>query len=713
MARSFATPAPPEQQQYYCNHSAQNWLQAAMYWASGRDGNGTRVRGPVGAYVVVSPGTVRLDSVLPVWNPYGTSTGLHVPPSVHLTALCPDAAGAGAANITGVPRREPPIRGNNSGGHIRSPGVPGGNHSGSPIPSAAKLDDCPTCSDFAVGASKAATVITVGPSAGNASQPLWSVVLLAGARMFWAANATPPPSTNSSITGLVVVGLDAMDTPEWNTCVGSTAAAQQPPSAVAPGIMRAERGVFVPHAVSGVGSGNARSNDRDNTDFGVGVFNCTVLHTIGNGIETGVFDQWTPENAADASDPACANGTRWCRGRVLGFNGSAAPTETSMMPRNCTTTTPSAVPARITGNALCDTRFGGITIIGHAVVVEDNAVAVSGRAWVSPSQQSGTTMGISAAFVGSSHVMVRHNLLLGGDYGVGSDGSFPLYVSIAMFLALWPEVYARGSPAFRQRYSPAGPPLDKQGDLAFATVQDFVDAQQVLLDLAVQARVASSDPVVYDAGFGVDICVAANTVRGSVVGVSLYRQRLSAVVGNTVEAATPAAANANNQTQGMWGLLLDHSHNCSAAGNRLAGWHVGVMVRGEPGTLSRLGGSFSVVGDAGSGGGDVDCSGDMVGGGRRSGVSRGAQADENGGNQISNCNQCVRFWGAGWDNAVRNNTCVGWESKSVPCDYTGGQRMHNDTTDWTTRNTPLECNADYGYARTGMVPASGEVRDPV
>lgn len=564
--------------------TTQAWYQDALYWAASRHANGTRIPGvPQRATAVaIGPGVVLVNESLPCWQPAGVSTGVHVPSSVSLFGLC---------------RAEPGVGG------------------------AAAEDE---------------SVFMAGPGAGSSSNRLWSLMLLAEARMGWPM-PTPgvpafPAAVNSSVHHIVLSGAFSGDNAGWRACTAAGALAGSPPSVVPPALLRVARGVFVPHAAGGVSVGP----------------HLTVLHTFGNGVETGMFDQWSPQDPADLHNAACSDGRAFCAGLVYGFNGS------------------SARPNTVTANVICDSRFGGVTVIGHNVLVQGNAIAVSEKTWTSPKQQSGTTMGVSAAFVGSSSVRVVDNNITGGDYAVGSDGSFPLYVTVDMFKHFWATIYSRMSAAFRAEYSPNGPPLDSHGNLAFKNVQDFVNAQQVLLDLSVAAHVNSTDPAVFDAGFGHDIVVAGNHLQDSVVGVSLYRQRRFTVAGNTV-----LSTKAN--TLGMWGVLLDHSHNTTASSNFLSGWSTGVMVRGIPGTLSRLGGSFSTVGGW---------------------ASPRLDADRSGGNTIVNCSTCVRFWGAGWDNAVRDNDCTGWSPSGVACDYSGAQRLRPGV-DWTTGNTPAQCNDDY------------------
>jgi hypothetical protein len=226
------------------------------------------------------------------------------------------------------------------------------------------------------------TAIVPLPSAGNASAHLWSLLLVAGPRTGHPP-AWPRPAVDVTVHNLLLSGVSELDVPSWRFCDAAESARGQAPSAVPPALMRVARGIFLPY-----------------TGAGVHVHNCTVLHTFGNAIETGVFEQWIANTAADSADPACYNGTRFCEGKVFGFRGN------------------SSHPNVIHGNTICDARFGGITIIGSDVLVARNRISVSEKTWSSGSQTHGTTMGISAAFVGSSSVRVADNWISGGDYGV-------------------------------------------------------------------------------------------------------------------------------------------------------------------------------------------------------------------------------------------------------------------------------------------------------
>ena len=185
-----------------------------------------------------------------------------------------------------------------------------------------------------------------------------------------------------------------------------------------------------------------------------------INNTVGNAIDLGTYSSWTPARPADRLRRAC-NTTGFCAAKVLGFDA------------------PAARPNRVAGNTIRRARFGGITVIGSNVWVVDNDIEVIEQTWTGPAQSFGITMGVSAGFVGSANVTVAGNRITGADYGVGSDGSFPLYTTVAMFQYYWPVIYARETPAFRARY-PHGLPLDAHGNLAFADTDDYVTAHQVV-----------------------------------------------------------------------------------------------------------------------------------------------------------------------------------------------------------------------------------------
>lgn len=220
-------------------------------------------------------------------------------------------------------------------------------------------------------------------------------------------------------------------------------------------------------------------------------------------------------------------------------------------------------------------------------------------------------------------------------------------------VVFWPMIYKHMSPEFQSKYSSKTPPLDKTGHLSFQTVQDFVEAQQILLNQCVRSRTESSDPSEYDAGFGVNISILGNTITDSSTAVSFYRQRSSAIVQNWLHSTS-----ANKL--GMYGVLLDNSHHSKVQDNYIGGWQDGVVVRGRPMSLSRLGGSLNQVGSPG--------------------------------NHVDRCHVGIQFATAGFDNSVRENVIKGYLAEA--CDFSGGKRF-NCTANLTTDNIPWQCNTGY------------------
>eukprot|EP00039_Didymoeca_costata_P004591 m.74493 g.74493 ORF g.74493 m.74493 type:complete len:591 (+) comp12466_c0_seq2:45-1817(+) len=465
-------------------------------------------------------------------------------------------------------------------------------------------------------------VIRASPLIANASSRLSSLIVVSNQIQGWGPNEHIPGAFNVTISNIIVSGSsNEVDVENDLTCNPKDVVQGNAPSVVDPSNIIVERGIFLP-----VSSGS------------IFIKNVTVLHTFGNGIETGMYDQWVPRYMNDKNNPVCANGTKFCKGNVLWFNGTSFTN-----------------PNVIANNTLCDNRFGGITIIGNNVLVTKNHIAVSKKEWTSSSQMSGTTMGVSAAFVGTSNVTVSNNTIYGGDYGVGSDGSYPLYVSIPMFTYYWGDIYKSMPPSFQKRYSPKHPPLDSNGNLAFQTVDDFVHAQQRLLDIATTAENNNTDVSVYDGGFGKNIVITGNNISYSVVGVSLYRQKDTIVSNNVLENAIWNLTTIFT----MWGISIDHSHNTTTTNNIINNWNgTGIMVQGRPMTLSRLGGSFNTI------------------------IT----------NSISYCRQGITFRNSGIINTVENNAVMRWKNGNLACDFSGAICTGRMNLSWG--NIPQECNTE-------------------
>ena len=268
------------------------------------------------------------------------------------------------------------------------------------------------------------------------------------------------------------------------------------------------------------------------------------------GIQLGLFSQFLPDTAADVHNPGCANES-WCLGKRL-----------------------LVLDATVRASGVC-AALQGVTVIGRNVTVVNNSIAVTTQTWTSAASLFGITMGVSAGFVGSAEVVVANNTIHGGDYAVGCDGSFPLYTPVQLFDTHWGDIL-RCYPSWRAKYP--GGPVNHSAVPAPELIlrgNDFVLAQQVLLDLASAHHAASSDPRQNDVGFISSLQLLHNTVRGSVCGVSIYRTRDSLVADNSLEAAA-------GQPLAMFGVSVSASHNNVVSGNRLAGWRVALQALGAP-----------------------------------------------------------------------------------------------------------------------------------
>ena len=173
---------------------------------------------------------------------------------------------------------------------------------------------------------------------------------------------------------------------------------------------------------------------------------------------------------------------------------------------------------------------------------------------------------------------MTNNSIVGGDYSVGADGSFPLLMSVLLFVNHWPAILDH-YPQFRSKY-PSG--CAKDGKLVFRD-DDFVLAGQVLLDMASHHHAESDSAAVYDEargqrplrpaasqtlvafsiacrhtvaqhpfrtvkelslcvqGFNRELTVVGNQLSGAVCGVSLYRTRSSLVENNDIDAPSGGA----------------------------------------------------------------------------------------------------------------------------------------------------------------------------
>eukprot|EP00051_Salpingoeca_urceolata_P001572 m.42063 g.42063 ORF g.42063 m.42063 type:complete len:643 (+) comp11510_c0_seq2:155-2083(+) len=567
-----------------CETEDAEWLQTAVYRAAERLATSSQATTTFAAHVpssyplvIMGPGVYAVHTPLPVWAPFGPSTGLHLPSGVHLRAACP----ARQAWEHKLPANMSVIE---------------------------------------VDLDKRLT--------GSAPPPLLrSVVLVSDHRTgFNASTITSLAVHDTSVSGFAINGLRSGSSQGQRVC-STSSGGPAPLSALG-----AYHGIAVAAATGNV-------TLRDNV----------IAHVAGNAINTGMYDQWLPE------DPAC-NATAvqldalhtFCEGRVLRFSA------------------PWQQPNVIANNIVCDAQFGGVTIIGDNTLVSGNIINVTVKNWVSRNQSFGLTMGVSAGFVGTHNVTVIKNTISGADYAVGSDGSYPLHVTVSLFVRYWAVIYARGTAAFRQRYSPNHPPLTPDGQLNFTTVEDFVRSNQVLLDIAVSTTAQSNDSTVYDAGFNTGLDVINNTLRGSVCGVSLYRAHDSVVSGNRI-------FHGPEQNLAMVGISLSNAHGCWVYGNSVNGsWDRAIQLVGQPRKMSRWGSSFNRVGVRRDGGVFVAV-----------------------GNVLEAAGVGIDLTGCGYDNAVRNNTVMVVGGAGQPCSYRGARCQRQPHPAWATGNTPPSCNAGY------------------
>jgi hypothetical protein len=276
----------------------------------------------------------------------------------------------------------------------------------------------------------------------------------------------------------------------------------------------------------------------------VTVSEVTVSGVSNSGINLGYFSQFIPEDPADKDNAGCSNAS-WCQGKRL-----------------------LVLDAAIHNNIIC-AAMQGVTVIGQNVTVSNNTIALTTKTWTSSAQVFGITMGVSAGFVGSAEVSVYGNSIRGGDYSIGCDGSFPLYTTVPLFETHWEQMLTH-YPDWAGKY-PQGP---VNNSVLIFQGNDFVLAQQVLLDLASSAHASSPDPAQNDAGFVSSLRLVHNRLHGSVAGVSLYRARDSLVSGNTIDSTREPLA--------MFGVSVVASHSNVISRNALSGWQVAIQAVGAP-----------------------------------------------------------------------------------------------------------------------------------
>ncbi len=323
-------------------------------------------------------------------------------------------------------------------------------------------------------------------------------------------------------------------------------------------------------------------------------------------------------------------------------------------------------PVQIHDNKICAAGLGGVTVIGRNVDVFNNTISVDQKDWTDDRVNYGVTMGISAAFAGSEDIYIFQNRIIGADYGIGTDGSYPLHTSVELYKQEWPKIYDRASNEFRDRYSD-GIPLDHNGQLAFLTLEDFLRAQQTLFNLASGAVAQSQDPKIFDFGVCARLRIHSNEMQRSTVGISLYKTKSVWVEENRIERG-------GRDSFFPFGILIADARDSWIGGNQIEGARVGVQLVGRPAVLSKYGASFNGIGVI------------------RDNTSQVFHIRQN---IIENVMQAVVFREAGENNSVRHNQIsLASDSDARACDYSGG--INSDPfLDWTTGNSVAACNEDY------------------
>lgn len=295
----------------------------------------------------------------------------------------------------------------------------------------------------------------------------------------------------------------------------------------------------------------------DQTGTSPSISRNAIRQVAGNAISFGLYDHFTDSNKTSCS------GNALCKlGVVLSVQGQS-----------------SDKPALVADNEICGVGFGGITLIGKYIEIARNTILSVNRPWDGKSKPVGSTMGISAGFVGTSYVSIHDNVIEGGDYGIGSDGSFPLYFSVPTYVTYWSDI-TKLYPAFRSAY-PNGPAYPN-GSLALRPGDDIL-ANQVILDLASKRAAAADDRT----GFVTFLQIYNNRNTNSIVGISLFKVDRAEIYGNTIN---------DTSANSLFGVLVDSTINSFVYSNALNWWPTAVLVRGAPGDVSYWGASYNGVG---------------------------------------------------------------------------------------------------------------------
>ncbi|MCB0410802.1 MAG: hypothetical protein KDD29_11330, partial [Flavobacteriales bacterium] len=232
------------------------------------------------------------------------------------------------------------------------------------------------------------------------------------------------------------------------------------------------------------------------------LYNINAFHFTGNIFEIGAFLPWVKEDSA-CNGIECIGKRMWVKGRD------------------------SSHPVTIKNNKLCDGNFGGIVLVGENIELENNEIKFIKKTWDINKSGYGLTMGISASFAGTQNIKIVNNDIEGGDYGIGSDGSFPLAVTVQLFNEYSEQIVNALGQETMLKY-PNG--IATQDRILLEGL-DFVRGQQVLFNIASKNAVDKN----IETGFGSNIFLSYNKVKDAVTGISLYRMKNSVIGNNKIE----------------------------------------------------------------------------------------------------------------------------------------------------------------------------------
>ncbi|MCB0413695.1 MAG: hypothetical protein KDD50_05145, partial [Bdellovibrionales bacterium] len=248
---------------------------------------------------------------------------------------------------------------------------------------------------------------------------------------------------------------------------------------------------------------------------------------------------------------------------------------------------------------------------------------------------------------------IEGNQIEGGDYGIGTDGSFPLALTVGLFSAYSQDIENELGAEVMSRY-PNG--VVHQGIVQLEG-EDYVRGQQVLLNLASRQAVQRKD----ESGFGENINIVNNQILNSIMGISLYRVKQSYVWKNQIESLS----------KGYVGVGVSDSYSIPIFENYIKNWNKGVWIVGSPQGNSEWGSSF-------------------IGMGAKPPVFSSLNRWEDVGNILVNNIWSIAIENAGYDNAVRSNQISSTEGQGQ-CLFINAKTT-NPSMDWTTFNSDPSCN---------------------